>query len=245
MLSKDVAPGIHMLTYASTNLYLVEYDDRVLIVDSGLPRVWPHLISALDELGRTPDSVEGIVLTHAHFDHVGTARRAQKEWNVPVWVHTDDERLARHPYRYQHEKSRLLYPLRYPASIPALGRMTVAGALMVRGVLDPSPMTTDQVLPGAPVVIPTPGHTVGHIALHFPDRDALIAGDALVTLDPYTAQTGPQIVAGAATADSGRALGSVKRLADTHASVVLPGHGEPWNDGIEAAADFALSRGPH
>ena len=218
MLSKDVAPGIHMLTYASTNLYLVEYDDRVLIVDSGLPRVWPHLISALEELGRKPDSVDGIVLTHAHFDHVGTARRAQKEWNVPVWVHTDDERLARHPYRYQHKKTRLLYP---------------------------TPITTDQALPGAPVVIPTPGHTVGHIALHFPDRDALIAGDALVTLDPYTAQTGPQIVAGAATADSGRALGSVKRLADTHASVVLPGHGKPWNDGIEAAADLALSRGPY
>ncbi len=59
MLSKDVAPGIHMLTYASTNLYLVEYDDRVLIVDSGLPRVWPHLISALDELGRKPECGDG------------------------------------------------------------------------------------------------------------------------------------------------------------------------------------------
>jgi hypothetical protein len=31
-----------------------------------------------------------------------------------------------------------------------------------------------------------------------PDRDTVIAGDAIVTLDPYTAKTGPRIVAGAA-----------------------------------------------
>jgi glyoxylase-like metal-dependent hydrolase (beta-lactamase superfamily II) len=234
-----------MLTHAATNLYLVQHEDRVLIVDSGLPRVWPHLLAALEELGHGPDSVDGVLLTHAHFDHVGTARRAQKEWNVPVWVHTDDVRLAQHPYRYQHEKARLLYPLRYPAAIPALGRMTMAGALMVKGVSDPVPLSTDQVLPSNPVVIPTPGHTFGHIALHFPDRDALIAGDAIVTLDPYTAKTGPQIVAGAATADSGLALESLRRLADTRASTVLPGHGEPWTDGIEAAAELAVTRGPH
>jgi glyoxylase-like metal-dependent hydrolase (beta-lactamase superfamily II) len=245
VLTRDVAPGIHLLSHADTNLYLVQHGDRVLIVDSGLPRVWAHLLAALRELGIDIDAIDGVLLTHAHFDHVGTARRAQKEWGVPVWVHTDDASLAQHPYRYQHERSRLLYPLRYPASIPALGRMTLAGALTVKGVTNPTALTTDQVLPANPVVIPTPGHTFGHIALHFPDRDAVIAGDALVTLDPYTGKTGPQIVAGAATADSGRALGSLQRLTDTRASVVLPGHGRPWTQGIEAATELAIARGPH
>ncbi len=245
MLQRDVAPGIHRIEYAATNLYLVEHEDRLLIVDSGLPRVWPQLLAALKELGMGPDAVDGVLLTHGHFDHVGTARRAHQEWNVPVWVHAEDAALAEHPYRYAHERARFFYPLRYPASLRALGKMTMAGALMVKGVRDPTPLTSDQVLPARPVIIPSPGHTFGHIALHFPDRDALIAGDALVTFDPYTGQAGPQIVAGAATVDSALALQSLQRLAETHASVVLPGHGAPWRDGIEAAAELAVSRGPH
>jgi glyoxylase-like metal-dependent hydrolase (beta-lactamase superfamily II) len=43
-------------------------------------------------------------------------------------------------------------------------------------------------VPGSPRVVFTPGHTLGHCALHFPERDAVIAGDAVVTLDPYTAR---------------------------------------------------------
>jgi glyoxylase-like metal-dependent hydrolase (beta-lactamase superfamily II) len=53
----------------------------------------------------------------------------------------------------------------------------------------------------------------------------VIAGDAIVTLNPHAAKTGPQIVAGAATADSARALASLDALAATRADTVLCGHG--------------------
>jgi glyoxylase-like metal-dependent hydrolase (beta-lactamase superfamily II) len=66
-------------------------------------------------------------------------------------------------------------------------------------------------VPGAPRVVFTPGHTLGHCSLHLPDRDCVIAGDAIVTLDPYTARTGPRIVARAATADSERAVEEARR----------------------------------
>ena len=75
-------------------------------------------------------------------------------------------------------------------------------------------------VPGRPVVVPSPGHTHGHCALHLPDRDVLISGDALVTLDPYTGRRGPRIIAGAATADSGLALDVVLEItADAEAVV--------------------------
>ena len=98
-------------------------------------------------------------------------------------------------------------------------------------------------MPGAPVVVHTPGHTLGHCALHLPDRDALIAGDALVMLDPYTARRGPRVVARAATADSERALASLDALAATGATTVLTGHGPPWTGGAEAAVAAARSAG--
>jgi glyoxylase-like metal-dependent hydrolase (beta-lactamase superfamily II) len=64
-----------------------------------------------------------------------------------------------------------------------------------------------------------------------------------VTLNPYTGETGPRIVAGAATADSGRALASLEALIATGAEMLLPGHGEPWTRGIAEAAERARAAG--
>ena len=63
-------------------------------------------------------------------------------------------------------------------------------------------------------------------------------------LDPYTAETGPKIVAKAATADSERNLRSLDALAETGATMVLTGHGEVWRQGAEAAVSRALAVGP-
>lgn len=122
--------------------------------------------------------------------------------------------------------------------------MLGAGAARVRGVPDvrslrPGPLD----VPGRPVVVLCPGHTFGHVALHLPAQGVLLSGDALVTLDPYTARTGPRIVAGAATADSPLNLRSLDALAATGASVVLPGHGEPWTGGVVEAVRRAREVG--
>jgi glyoxylase-like metal-dependent hydrolase (beta-lactamase superfamily II) len=242
---RDVAPGIHRLEHAYTNCYLVEDGGRLTVVDTAFPSTWRVLDSAFRAIGGDRKDVAAVVLTHGHFDHVGFAARAQHEWGVDVWVHLQDRYLAAHPYRYAHERARSLYPLLYPRALPALLAMTAAGALNVRGVDAVRSLPTEGVLPvpGSPVVIPTPGHTFGHCALHFPDRDAVISGDALVTLDPYRATTGPQIVAGAATADSAQALASLRALSATGARIVLPGHGDPWLDGVEAAVAAATASG--
>jgi len=75
------------------------------------------------------------------------------------------------------------------------------------------------------------------------DRETMLTGDALVTLDLYKGVPGAQIVAGAATADSDQALASLDVIAGTGARVLLPGHGEPWRDGAEAAVASARAIG--
>ncbi|MCU1546809.1 MAG: fold metallo-hydrolase [Homoserinimonas sp.] len=244
-LTRNVAPGVHRLEHAHVNCYLVEEGRSITIIDAAFPSTWRHLVESLRVLGHTSSDVEAVVLTHAHFDHVGFASRAAAELTVPVWVHEGDRHLAAHPYSYARERTPFGYPLRYPAAIPVLAAMTAAGALFVPGVHDviaiPSTGTLD--VPGRPSIVFSPGHTYGHCALHFPERDALLTGDALVTLDPYKATYGPQIIAGAATADSGMALTSLRALAETDATVVLPGHGEPWSAGIRSAVAAALTSG--
>ena len=98
-------------------------------------------------------------------------------------------------------------------------------------------------VPGRPKVLATPGHTPGHVALHMPDHDAVITGDALVTLDPYTALTGPRLGAKAALADSAPNLATLDRIAATGASHLLPGHGEPWRGSAEEAVVIARRNG--
>jgi glyoxylase-like metal-dependent hydrolase (beta-lactamase superfamily II) len=246
----EVADGVHRIEHAYVNVYLVTDDEgRVLVVDTGLPATWNLLGEALRELGRRPSDIAAVVLTHAHFDHTGSAAAFRTRLGVPIWLHEEDFTIAAHPYRYAHENVRAAYPFRYPASLRILASMTVAGALRVRGVrglLHAEPGATLPV-PGAPRVIFTPGHTYGHCALHLPDRDVLLTGDALVTLDPYTGRRGPQIIAGAATADSAQALLSLDRLVahDSGATTLLPGHGEPWTGGVAAAVEQARRTGAH
>lgn len=137
MHTSEVAEGIHWLEHAHVNVYFVEQDGRVMIIDAGLPGSRPHIRAALRTLGYE-DSVVALVLTHGHFDHVGSAAWLRNTYRVPILVHPDDAWIAAHPYSYKHELNRVLVPLRHPASLPIIGRMKMAGALFVRGVTDTS-----------------------------------------------------------------------------------------------------------
>jgi len=238
------ANGIHRVEDAFTNWYLVEEGDRITVVDAGVPTSWESFRAALGRIGRSPDDVDAVVLTHAHFDHVGFAERARRELGVPVWVHENDVPLTKHPWRYDHERPRSLY---FATQVQAL---PIVATFLRNRAFWPAPIGevmryTDGSLPvaGSPQIVFTPGHTLGHCALHFPDRDAVIVGDAFVTLDPYTARTGPRVVARAATADSERAISSLDALAETGAHTAFVGHGEPWTQGVEAACAQARSAG--
>src|SRR3954469_23407364 len=247
-LTKNVADRIHQVTDAFTNFYIVEDGPggQLVVVDTGFPRSWATLLSALRELKRDRRDIAAVVLTHAHFDPMGFARKAQAELGVPVWAHEKEVPVVNRPWHYDHEQPRAKYALRYPRFLAIFTAMGAKGALFVKG--------TDKVktygssgeldVPGRPAVVFTPGHTYGHCALSFPTRGAVIAGDAVVTLNPYTGHRGPQIVAGAATADSEMALASLSALAETGAQTVLVGHGEPFREGAQAAADRARAAGP-
>lgn len=242
---RDVAEGVHVITRAHTNMFLVEAGGGLLLVDTGLPSFWPDIEAGVARLGYGRDDVSGVIITHGHFDHVGCARRLRDQWGVPILVSARDRYLAAHPYSYAHERNRPAYVLSHPGGLPILASMGAAGAFGVRGVdgtQDPGDLPP---LPSDVELIATPGHTEGHVVVHLPERRVILTGDALVTRDPYTGGTGPQIVAGAATADSLTALASLAPLVDTQADTVLPGHGGPWRNGIASAVDAAIGRGAH
>jgi glyoxylase-like metal-dependent hydrolase (beta-lactamase superfamily II) len=161
-----------------------------------------------------------------------------------VLVSERDRSLARHPQLYKAERLPLVY-FRNPRFLGVVAAFAKRRAFFVRGLADTHPLLAGAALdlPCKPVVVPTPGHTHGHVSFHLPTQDVLIAGDALVTLDPYTLQEGPRLVARGATADVGLALQSLDAIAATGAGLVLCGHGEPWRGGAEEAARLARAAG--
>jgi glyoxylase-like metal-dependent hydrolase (beta-lactamase superfamily II) len=246
MLQQNVAPGVHRIEDAFTNWYLVEQDGRVTIVDAGVPSSWDSLQEALKAIGRSQDDVEALVLTHAHFDHVGFAERARTILKIPVYVHETDVEITKHPWSYKHERSRVPYLLTQVKAMPIVATLLRHRAFWPKPVEETTAYgdrAQTLPVPGEPRVVPTPGHTLGHCALHLPDRDVVIAGDAVVMLDPYTGRKGPRLVARAATADVATNLRTLDALADTGARTVLTGHGEPWTEGAAAIVEQARSAG--
>src|SRR3954452_18624872 len=118
MLETNVAEGVHRIEDAYTNWYLLEEDDRLTVVDCGVPTSWESLEAPLGALGRRRDQIEAVVLTHAHFDHIGFAERARRELGIPIWVHENDVPLTRRPRQYSHERTPLAYVATRPRALP-------------------------------------------------------------------------------------------------------------------------------
>ncbi|WP_458110743.1 MBL fold metallo-hydrolase [Bacillus sp. PK6-013] len=69
-----------------TNAYILSHDDGTcLIIDPGNES--GKLNAYIKENGLKPLAV---LLTHAHFDHIGAVDNVRKEWNIPVYVHKNE-----------------------------------------------------------------------------------------------------------------------------------------------------------
>jgi glyoxylase-like metal-dependent hydrolase (beta-lactamase superfamily II) len=242
-----VADGIRRYDDGIVNWYLIEDGDRLTVVDAGFPPDWSMLTTSLGTLGRQVSDVAAVILTHAHVDHIGFAERARKEAGATVYVHEDEAKLAGDPKTIaKSERSPFRY-VSHAATRNLLLHATRAGAPLSKGIKELRKFTDGEVLedvPGRPQVVHTPGHTDGHCAFHLPERGVVFAGDAIVTRNPYTGETGPRVVSRAATKDMAQALASLDRFEPLDATVVLCGHGDPWRGSPAEAARLAREAGP-
>ena len=73
------------------NMMVIEYDDVIFIIDAGL--MFPEeymlgvdiVIPAMDYLLENRDKIQGIIITHAHEDHIGALPYLLKQIRLPVY----------------------------------------------------------------------------------------------------------------------------------------------------------------
>jgi glyoxylase-like metal-dependent hydrolase (beta-lactamase superfamily II) len=236
-----IAPAIHRIGEGLVNSYLLEEGGEITIVDAGAPGYWNDLPNVLAEMGRTFADVRALVLTHAHIDHVGFAERLRREKGVPVSVHELDAKMARGEAKPKNQKM-----LGVGFAVLRFLRFALAkGMLRATPILEVATFGDGATLdvPGAPRVIHVPGHSEGSAALHLPARDALFIGDAFATLNVVSGKTGPQLAPFGS--DLPRARESLARLERFEAGFVLPGHGQPWTNGVGEAIRLIREGAPH
>ena len=223
-----VAPGVGRVGVLFVNAYLVgEPGGPWALVDAGLPLSAALVRRAAAERYGTGSRPEAIILTHGHFDHAGSALALAAGWGVPVYAH---------PLEMPYLTGRGDYPPQDPTMGGAIAQMA---RLFPRGGRDLGDrvreLPADGGVPGMGGWrwVHTPGHTPGHVSLFRGEDRALIAGDALATMDMdswasyLTRERELRRPPAPFTPDWEAARRSVGALADLEPSVVAAGHGLP------------------
>ena len=120
--------------------------------------------------------------------------------------------------------------------------MIRSGGLIRAGIPTALPLTAEAAagLPGAPLAVPTPGHTGGHCS--YLVDGVLASGDALVTGHPLLARPGPQLLPALFSRSQSQCMRSLRALQLLETELLAPGHGPLWRGPIRDAVEEAVAR---
>jgi len=188
------------------NCTVLSWDGKAWIFDPGHE---PERIAKL--LADARLAPEAILLSHAHFDHIGAIPGLQERWpDLPVYMRPEDEMVLTHRLN------------NFPPDYPPIQRP--ANVRDVRELAGVHGLET----------IATPGHTPGGACYHFPGEKLLVSGDTL-----FAGSVGRTDLPGGDMATLMASLRALKTLPDE--TVVIPGHGPSTTIGREKAGNPYLN----
>ncbi|MCX5063242.1 MBL fold metallo-hydrolase [Streptomyces sp. NBC_00201] len=237
---QTVQPGVHRVPLPlpndglhAVNVYLLENladDDGIVMIDGGwaIPEARKALEEALAAIGRDLGDISHILVTHIHRDHYTNAVELRRLLGSRVYLGAGErpglEMLDR---LRSDEPAGSLQTLRRAGAVELADRIQA----MDHGGYDPSVWEAPDHWLGAETlrfgehelrVVPTPGHTKGHVVYLDEQRGLLFSGDHV--LPHITPSIGFELAepGGRPLADYLDSLRLMTRYADTR---LLPAHG--------------------
>lgn len=228
----QVTEDILILQFRIVNAFIVSNLDgdksKWVLVDTGLENSADFIIKCAKERFGEESRPQAIVLTHGHFDHVGSAKQLLDYWDVPIYVHE---------LELPYVTGRKDYPLADPEVDKGLvAKMSPTfphtSVDLGNGV---KALPKDGSIPPMPgwKYIHTPGHCEGHIVLFKEEGRTLIVADAFCTtkqesffsvLTQKFKMSGPPKYL---TTDWNLAKKSIEKIIKLKPYLAIPSHGKP------------------
>ena len=215
---RELGPGFWALGQKQggrVHAFLAEADGELALVDTLWNADARVVLEAIHRLGRRPSQLRRIAITHGHRSHLGGAATLKRVSGASIHAHVAEADILAGKRRAPRAR---LTP--WP---PKLIPFRIGLAL---GVPKHTPFPVDESLSAGDAfgpfqVVHAPGHSPGHLAFWWPERRALIAGDAIATW--------PSVDAGwpGFQLDPPAHERSLQQMAALEPLVVGVGHGEP------------------
>lgn len=215
---------IHPIALGITNCYIIRHKGMILI-DSGVPKKAGSFKKALDKLNISADEIQLILITHAHWDHIGSANEIKELTGAKLALHENEKEWLEKP------------TIHIPPGVTRWGRtfskiMSLATKnLKLQSARVDITLTNNDVpladwgIPGE--IIYTPGHSPGSISILLETGDAFV-GDLAMNAFPMRLSPGLPFFA-----DSLETVkNSWKLLLDKGVKRIYPAHGNPFSADI-------------
>ena len=195
--------------------------DGVIAVDAGAPNKGSRFARAMERAAIPPEEVRLIVLTHGHWDHVGSAGRLGQMTGAKLALHEREIGWLEQG----------LTPL--PPGITPGGRFFIRALKLFMPLIKVPPTKvdialrddglslTDYGIPGR--VLYTPGHSSGSVSILLDSGEAFV-GDLAMNRFPLRLSPGLPVLA----EDSSAVIRSWRMLLEQGATTVYPAHGKPF-----------------
>jgi glyoxylase-like metal-dependent hydrolase (beta-lactamase superfamily II) len=210
----QVLPDVFQITFRAVNVFLI-VENELTLIDTGYRSTVPKIIDFVHSIGRRPEEVRLIILTHCHLDHDGGMRELKKITGARTACHEADIMIADQP---------LPYPRRVQAALELRPLAPLRSRLGITADEIDIKLQGGEELPplGGLKVIHTPGHTPGSICLLAPKYKLLFAGDTLTRKEDRIMPVRRSV-----SLDTIQVLDSVKTIAGLDFDKVCFGHRQP------------------
>jgi len=224
----EVFPDVYYYTNQIVNVVMLgSPDGDWVLVDCGMPGCGDELIEAAENRYGKNHPPKAILLTHGHFDHVGSIVSLLKKWRVPVYAHE---------FEFPYLTNKKAYP--EPDSSVEGGLLAKLSGLYPHEPIDISEflvrLPTDGSIPEATGWhwIHAPGHSPGQVVFFRKTDRTLLSADAFITVRQdsfYKVLVQKKELNGPPrylTTDWIAAEETVKKLRDLRPALVISGHGQ-------------------
>ena len=219
--SLEIVPNFYQLSIRAVNIFLI-VEEKLTLIDTGYHGSSVKIMDFIHQIGRSPEEIGLIIVTHNHVDHIGGLTELKRFTKGKVAIHrvgiiSDEDEPP------------------YPGGVRRLLRIPFLSTLRGHFMLKPEDvdikLEDDMVLEplGGLRVVHTPGHTPDSICLYSPRYKLLIVGDALVK-----SHNNPQLPHRMVAMNFKEAVDSVRKIAGLDIDILCFGHGKPLNEDVHA-----------